>query len=63
MAVTRSREANPLSWYKTILLSLQQLYTRLLEDTVVLDQSSPEWVDIKVCSASPPPPPSFTPLL
>ena len=52
MAVTRSRETNPLSWYRTILLSLQQLYTTLLEDRVVVDYQSPDWADIKVPTSS-----------
>ena len=48
-AITRCREASPLKWYRTILLSLQQLYSTLQEEgSGVVNHTSSEWSELKV---------------
>lgn len=50
MVITRTRDASPLKWYRAILLTLQQQYLTLQsEGGGVVDHTSPEWADLKVC--------------
>lgn len=50
MAVTKCREANHISWYKTIVLSLQQLYEQIAEEQEgTIDHMSTEWAGLRVC--------------
>ncbi|KAL5476327.1 hypothetical protein EMCRGX_G026256 [Ephydatia muelleri] len=48
MAVTKCRESNPISWYKTVVLSLQQVYeqTRNAQNGAI-DHTSAEWVGLR----------------
>lgn len=48
MALSRCREAQPTNWYKTIVVSLQQVYLQLLEEGGgQVDLSDPQWADLK----------------
>ena len=48
LALGRCREANPLAWYRTVLLSLQQPFLTLREEGDI-DLTSTQWADLKVC--------------
>lgn len=49
MGLSRCREAQPTTWYKTIVLSLQEVFQSLAEEGGgVVDKTSPEWADLKV---------------
>lgn len=48
MALARCREAQPTLWYKTIALSLQQVFLRLLDEGgSKIDFNDPQWADLK----------------
>ena len=48
MALARCREAQPTQWYKTIALSLQQVFLRLLEEGGgKVDTTDPQWADLR----------------
>lgn len=48
MALARCREAQPTLWYKTIVLSLQQVFLQLLEEGGgKIDISDPQWADLR----------------
>ena len=50
MALGRCREANPLAWYRMVLLSLQQPFLSLRDEGSgdSIDISSTQWADLKV---------------
>ena len=48
MALARCREAQPIQWYKTIALSLQQVFLRLSEEGGgKVDLTDPQWVELR----------------
>lgn len=48
MALARCREAQPTQWYKTIVLSLQQVFLQLLEEGGgKIDVSDSQWADLR----------------
>ncbi|CAI7999749.1 Cohesin subunit SA-2 [Geodia barretti] len=48
MALARCREAQPTQWYKTIALSLQQVFLRLVEEGGgTVDLTDPQWADLR----------------
>lgn len=46
-AITRSREANPVAWYKTVVKALHNQYSLLAREGGA-DHISVEWADLKV---------------
>ena len=49
MALSRCRDANPMAWCRTVVLSLQQLFESHLEDNGgYVDQTAHDWADLKV---------------
>ena len=48
MALARCREAQPTQWYKTIALSLQQVFLRMVEEGAgKVDLTDPQWADLR----------------
>ena len=48
MALSRCREAQPTQWYKTIALSLQQVFLHLVEEGGGrVDYTDPQWADLR----------------
>ena len=48
MSLSRCREAQPTNWYKTIVLSLQQVFLGLVEEGGgVVDLTDPKWADLR----------------
>ena len=49
LSLNRCREANPTSWYKTVIEALKELFLAHLEETGEhrVDQSSPQWADLR----------------
>ena len=46
MAVTKCREANQMSWYKTVVLSMQQVFEQMVEEQHGTQGS--EWASLRV---------------
>ena len=49
LSLNRCREANPTSWYKTVIEALKELFLAHLEEAGEgrVDQTSPQWADLK----------------
>ena len=48
LSLNRCRESNPTAWYKTVVAALRLLFlTHLEENGGEVDQTSPDWGDLK----------------